>query len=1220
MPSPNVSNYHIGIVCALPKELAAVLAILDEEYDQPSQRFAQDDNTYILGRIHKHNVVVVCLPAGNYGTESAATVANNLARTFANVRMGLMVGIGGGIPNLPEDDIRLGDVVISQPDGELGGVVQYDLRKHLEGGVFKRKGSLNQPPKALLTALSLSQAKHADISSYLQEAYLKHPTLMNRGYGSPGPENDRLYCAKDEVTREDRVHKSPVIHYGTIASGNSVIKDATFRDQLGRELGAKCVEMEAAGLMNNFPCIVVRGICDYADSHKNDKWQEYAALTAAASAKELLSWLLPEKTESIRLYENDEHMKCHQAFKTTTYENFKNINPERMPDTCQWALKHQTFHHWYENTNDDLLWISADPGCGKSVLARSLIDTDLHRDERVNVCYFFFKDNDAQNNLFAALCSLLHQLFTFAPHLIHHALPAWGKTGNLKKIEIDELWRILLAAVGDEQAPSVTCVLDALDECRKADRNVLIRNLVKFSKQNVSSRHHSPRQVKFLVTSRPYSEIEDEFQTIRDLPSIRLRGEHENKQIHKEINMVIQQRVNELATSLDLHQRTKDRLENQLLNMKHRTYLWLYLAIESIKDTFRDSFRPDEEVIELLPTGVEDAYEKILNKASKKRQDLKLILQIIVGAKRPLTIREMAIALGVATDRKNSNTLKNMILDENHLERHIRSWCGLFVFVSDSQIHLIHQTARDFLVRKPISAMYEGGWKYCLVPAEVEEALTDICVRVLLATDIMDVLCSLASRLEPMSVYADSDVSESSSDGLDPVVDQESHLESFIIYSVWNWTVHLSMACLPINPLLRSKILQLYDPDTPHFGWRLEIYRKSDFHSVDRSMNSLSFAAYWGHIEFVQAFLRDGRFAIDQLDARGNTALIHACRTGQEKIVSLLLEKGADIHVRGMYGNAFDLACKNGNVAVVGLLLDKGAGDLDEALRTALSYEKLVLANLLLHKGAPRGPELLLKVVKSWPRSADIVELLIREGADVNHVGVNQVTALEWASKHGIVELVKLLLNNGASDYDDALVAAAGSGYTEIVTIYLARGGSVDVRRHGEMSLRTASRKGNATLCEPLIDKGAECCGEALVLASWRGHIDVVRLLLRHGVGINGKYHCAEVVSRMAVTALEAASKAGRSHIVKTLLSEGAHCSEQAVLYAWEGDDANTIEILLDAGGGAKAVRESLSSDVHVAFDMAIEQGRQTLMDFWSAAQERRKGRRRKRMRAASTD
>jgi hypothetical protein len=144
----------------------------------------------------------------------------------------------------------------------------------------------------------------------------KYRKLKSQGYVSPGRENDTLYCPQcggsgssgssgscdfkgctnGKILRPPRDDGNPVIHYGTIASGNQVIKDAKERDQLGRELNAICVEMEAAGLVNNFPCIVVRGICDYADSHKNDEWQNYAAAAAAAYAKWFLGYVPPHQT------------------------------------------------------------------------------------------------------------------------------------------------------------------------------------------------------------------------------------------------------------------------------------------------------------------------------------------------------------------------------------------------------------------------------------------------------------------------------------------------------------------------------------------------------------------------------------------------------------------------------------------------------------------------------------------------------------------------------------------------------------------------------------------------------------------------------------------------------------------------------------------------------------------------------------------------------------
>lgn len=98
-------------------------------------------------------------------------------------------------------------------------------------------------------------------------------------------------CDKTRLSKRPlRAPDISIVHYGTIASGNQVIRNAAERDRVSAGLGGVlCFEMEAAGLMNEFPCLVIRGICDYADSHKNKKWQPYAAGVAAAYAKELLS-------------------------------------------------------------------------------------------------------------------------------------------------------------------------------------------------------------------------------------------------------------------------------------------------------------------------------------------------------------------------------------------------------------------------------------------------------------------------------------------------------------------------------------------------------------------------------------------------------------------------------------------------------------------------------------------------------------------------------------------------------------------------------------------------------------------------------------------------------------------------------------------------------------------------------------------------------------------
>lgn len=292
-------DYTVGWVCALPIELAAAQEMFDEEHENLNHD-ANDMNIYSLGRIGQHNVVIACLPEGQTGTNSAAAVAVQMKSAFTSVRFGLMVGIGGGVPS-EEADIRLGDVVVSKPEKLHGGVVQYDIGKTTPSG-FERTGVLSPPPPILLNAIANLRANHIRGRSRQLEFFSKLDRLPTFAREDAGP--DILFSADynhvggaacEQCSNHRAVARQPrrqevVVHYGTIASGNQVMRDATERDKVSAELrGVLCFEMEAAGLMNSFPCLVIRGICDYADSHKNKKWQAYAAGMAAACGKEVLS-------------------------------------------------------------------------------------------------------------------------------------------------------------------------------------------------------------------------------------------------------------------------------------------------------------------------------------------------------------------------------------------------------------------------------------------------------------------------------------------------------------------------------------------------------------------------------------------------------------------------------------------------------------------------------------------------------------------------------------------------------------------------------------------------------------------------------------------------------------------------------------------------------------------------------------------------------------------
>ncbi|KAL4801790.1 nucleoside phosphorylase domain-containing protein [Aspergillus unguis] len=284
-------TYTVGWVCALPLELQAARAMLDEEHEAPLQE-PHETNIYCLGRIRHHNVVIVCLPAGRYGTNSAAACVAQMMQKFRFIKLGFLVGIAGGAPS-EEADVRLGDVVISQPQGQHGGVVQYDLGKIEAGGKNQRTGYLSPPPTVLLNALAKFRALERDQSSYLSTLFSSAEDLKPTGpdtlYESTYDHVHGSTCQDCDpgMVKQRKARPGARVHLGVIASGNQVIKDGTTRARLSRELeGVLCFEMEAAGVMNTFPCLVIRGICDYCDSHKNKQWQKYAALVAALCAKD----------------------------------------------------------------------------------------------------------------------------------------------------------------------------------------------------------------------------------------------------------------------------------------------------------------------------------------------------------------------------------------------------------------------------------------------------------------------------------------------------------------------------------------------------------------------------------------------------------------------------------------------------------------------------------------------------------------------------------------------------------------------------------------------------------------------------------------------------------------------------------------------------------------------------------------------------------------------
>lgn len=290
------SRPRFAIITALPKELAAVLAILDD----PQRHFVKgDDNDYYFctcpsANGGRHLIVVTLL--SKMGNNTAAAAASHLLRSFPSVEEVLMVGIAGGVPHPANVDkhVRLGDVVVT----DEYGIVQYDnIKKSAEGTEVR---DTSAPPSAvLIKKVKLLEAEML-LGKYPWEEHIARASGLENA-ARPDASTDNLYSSDDpsvlvphpeDPYRERRLNQ-PKIHRGRIGSANTLQKDPKYRDSLRDEFNIRAIEMEGSGIADGTweakqGYILIRGICDYCDSHKNDAWQGYAAVAAAAYARSLL--------------------------------------------------------------------------------------------------------------------------------------------------------------------------------------------------------------------------------------------------------------------------------------------------------------------------------------------------------------------------------------------------------------------------------------------------------------------------------------------------------------------------------------------------------------------------------------------------------------------------------------------------------------------------------------------------------------------------------------------------------------------------------------------------------------------------------------------------------------------------------------------------------------------------------------------------------------------
>ncbi|KAJ5826584.1 ankyrin [Penicillium robsamsonii] len=1084
-------EYTIGWICAISTEYTAAQAFLDEKHQAPDFLSSADNNDYACGRIGKHQVVIAVLPDGEYGISSAANVARDMLHSFPNIRIGLLIGIGGGVPS-SKHDIRLGDIVVSTPRNGNSGIFQYDFGKTIQGQPFQATGVLNQPPSALRAAVSGLKSQYECESHQLEKAVnrvLERNPRLRKKYKRPESGSDRLYrsdfihpldnetgCAVacgDDLSRLIMRHKrtadedNPAIHYGLIASANQLMKDALVRDRLTAESGVLCFEMEAAGLMNHFPCLVIRGICDYADSHKNKDWQGYAAMVAAAYARDLLYRLTPNRVENekrinevlLGIHATISRVEVNVGIISSKFNRNKELEaldwlthfdygPQqsdllrlRQPGTSKWLIESAEYKDWRE-TNEKTLLCSGIPGAGKTILTAVVIDdlaTQCLNNHTLGLAYIYCdfrrKDDQKAENLLASILKQLSHCRSPLPTSVK-MLYEQHKDRRTRP-SLNELFRSLQFVAS--LYAKVFVVIDALDECKTSDdsRNVFLSRI--FDLQKVCS-------VNILATSRPVPEIMERFSGDK----LEIRA-HESD-VEKYLEGRISQAGSEL---LNTH---KEEIKRRITELADGMFLLAHLLFDSIKTKI--TLKQIKETLSRISKGPE-AYEKAYKDAqcriegqnpdaSKLAMD---VLMWITCSKRQLSSWELQEALAVepgtlCMDKDNIPQVKTMV-----------SVCaGLVVVDEESKImRLVHHTAQEY---------FERNQNYWFPSAE--SRLTIVCVTYL-SFDLFET--GFCVNDEDFEIRIQQN----------PLYD----------YAARNWGHHARAAGIETASITQSLLKS--NAKVCALSQALTVSKPKWYPGYSqgiRQMTALHLAAYFGIKEAATQVL-ESQGCWDIRDSDGRTPLSWAAENGHLAIVELLLENGAYLRSRDNFGRTpLSRAAANGHENIIKLLLERRTNFLKafSIIRKILIWKTAKLISSILGHASALSLSLPFKSKTELNPAFEAIEDQVTPCEDwreaVNTIDLQDDigrTPLYWAIVKQHTRSVDLLLQQGAStDLCDkeskcAIHFAAEIGNEALVQRLLQNSEMIEAKdRHGRSPLLCAVENLHAGVIHSLVQAGAQ--------------------------------------------------------------------------------------------------------------------------------------------------
>ncbi|KAF3283208.1 hypothetical protein TWF970_001186 [Orbilia oligospora] len=1077
-------EYTIGWICALPKEQIAAVPMLDQRHSDPKlYKSPNDTNAYFFGSIGRHDVVITCLPLKCYGTNRTAKAAAQMLNNFPSIKITFMVGIGAGIPT----KVELGDVVVGTE------WAQWDFGKVNGDGVFEHTGRKCFPPDELLSVMSKIRTEHSlrgytQIPEYIQNLGMERPHLASE------------YCLRPDATEKSQstLNRNPEdirIHYGLIASGNQVVKDAKVRDDINKRLEGQvlCLEMEAAGLVG-IPAVVIRGICDYADSNKNDDWQEYAAAVAAACAKEFITSIEPAAAREIQISREDfdrvvneiailrgslagdEERKILEWITpiddSAQHNDFFN---RRQPGTGNWFLNSSKYQNWL-HTPKSILYCPGIPGAGKTILTSVVINDLLDRysyDPAVGIAYIYFNfQGSAHLRIDDLLSNLLKQLLRIQntlPKYIRQLYNRYRGGGRPSRAEIMDSIHAISAAYS-----RFFIIIDALDEYE--ERSEFLEKVFEI---------HELQQLGIFATSRPIPDIKDKFKGKETYTECEIRASDGDVRLYLE-GQILRLGTNAIKSN-------KEIIKNRISGLVQGMFLLAHLQFEAIKGM--TTLKAIRQILGGFGSGgtasnsaYDSTYRSIMERIrgnDKQSATTLKVLAWIACASRRLTKAELQHAIAVEPEAPTGIDNDNI----SDIEDLISPCLGLVTIDKESNIvRLIHYTAQEYFDRtkqywfsNPHDYLAETSIIYlsydnfksgpCLDEKGLEERVQSNAFYIYAAHNIgYHIRRSSPERTETLSS---------------------------ILHLLLN--DNLRLACVQV-PLLTEQ------PNSLRWRYRID------------GMQALHVAAYYGLTRAVGVLLAERRPNLEAKENYGQTPLSLAAAGGHKDVVELLIKGGANLEAKDRYNETpLYVAISNRRETVTKLLIESG-GDVSiknrfntTLIKAAIKAEHEGITRLLIERMMDvevEGQYPLIACIAARYGYEDTMKQLIERGVDLNATvasiqnpfrGSSPLWLAIEAQHEGVIGL---MVNAGVDleqrhghNWETPIFFVARRGYEAVVRA-LARRANLEAKDGtGRTPLLIAAKNGHRGCVEILLEKGALVTPDVLWAAFDNQNEDIAMLL-----------------------------------------------------------------------------------------------------------------------------